>query len=86
MAAFCSRESELALGELFAAARLVEADLFTLNFTCITGNKTSLGKRRLQCCIVLDQRTGDTVTDSTRHGWRENVIDPRVPPRTVSEL
>jgi len=55
---------ELTLGELLAATRLVEANLLAFHFTCITCNKTSLGQRGFQRCIVFDQGTGDTVTNS----------------------
>jgi hypothetical protein len=52
---FLAHRSELTLGELLAATRLVEADFLTLDFAGIASNKTSLGQRRLQCCIVFDQ-------------------------------
>src|SRR3546814_5270650 len=53
--------SKLALAELFAATRLVEADFFTFDFAGIAGNQAGLLERRLQCFVVVDQRTGDTV-------------------------
>jgi hypothetical protein len=55
---FCSR-SELTLGELLAATRLVEADFLTLDFAGIAGNKASLGQdRAASACIVFDQAHG----------------------------
>src|SRR5574343_80224 len=56
---------QLTLRELLAATRLVEANLLTLDFTGITGNKACLGKRRLQCGIVFNQGTSDAMTNST---------------------
>src|ERR1700754_303273 len=53
-----------ALAELLATASAVQADLLTLDFARITRHETGLLERRLQCFVVVDQRTRDAVTHS----------------------
>src|SRR6202790_5102638 len=50
-----------ALGELLAAARLVQADFLALDLARIAGHEAGLGKRRLQLSVVIHQRAGDAV-------------------------
>jgi hypothetical protein len=64
-AAFLGKQRELALRELLATAGLVEADLLTLDFTSIAGNKPGFRQRRLQRSIVLNQGTSDAVANRT---------------------
>src|SRR5690606_25413496 len=58
------RLRKLTLRELLATARLVEADLLTFDFTGIAGHEAGVRQRGLQFSVVLDQGTGDAVTDS----------------------
>src|SRR5262249_37089611 len=60
-----NRQKRLTLRELLPAACLVETDLLTLDFTCVTRDEPSARQRRLQRCIVVDERTGDTVANRT---------------------
>src|SRR6185369_10678325 len=53
--------SALALGELLAASRLVEADLLALDLARVARDEPGLRQRRLERGIVLDQRAGDAV-------------------------
>src|SRR5688572_9242840 len=46
----------LALGELLAASRLVEADLLALDFACVTRDQARLLQHGLQRLVVIDQR------------------------------
>ena len=66
MAAFAgmareAKNESLTLAELLATARRTEADLLTLNFACITGDKTSLAQGRLEGHVIVDQCTGNAV-------------------------
>src|SRR5579864_4105350 len=55
----------LTLRELLPAACLVEADLLTFDFTCITRHEASVRQSRLQRCVVVHQRAGDAVANRT---------------------
>src|SRR5437667_4207606 len=51
----------LSLRELLTAARLVEANLLSLDFPGVACHETRLRQRRLQLTVVVDQGTGDSV-------------------------
>src|SRR5437868_11259198 len=55
----------LALRELLPATCLVQTDLLTFDFTCIARDEASLGQRRLERRIVVDQGAGNTVAHCT---------------------
>ena len=55
------QKSGLTLGELLAATSGVQADLFTFDFTGVTGDKTSLAQHGLERSIVVNQGAGDAV-------------------------
>src|SRR5690606_18759108 len=56
----------LAFGELRTLTSLAQTNLFTLNFTRITGYVARLTQSRSQTFVVVHQCTGQTVTDCTR--------------------
>ena len=63
---FCRNTSErLTLGELFPAASLAQADFLAFHFARIAGHQAGLFQHRLELGVVIDQRTGDTVTHRT---------------------
>src|SRR3954468_21291995 len=64
-AAFSVPGSGLALAELLAAARLVEADLLSLDFARIARDESRLGQRGLQLRVVVDERARDAVAHRT---------------------
>src|SRR5262245_37952639 len=53
--------SALALAELLAAARLVEADLLSLDFARVARHETRLRQRGLKLRVVVDERAGDAL-------------------------
>src|SRR3569832_107673 len=57
--------SALALGELLAATRLVEADLLALDFAGIAGHQTGGLQRGLHLGIQVDQRASNAVAHCT---------------------
>src|SRR5256885_17174231 len=52
-----------ALGELLAPSRLVQADLFALDFTSVAGHEASLGQRWLQLSVIVHQRPRNPMPD-----------------------
>src|SRR4029079_18093676 len=53
----------LALRELLALARLVEADLLAFDFSRIARHQARLRQRGLQLRVVIDQRASDSVAN-----------------------
>ena len=57
--------NRLALRELLATARLVQADLLAFNLTRIAGNKSGLRQHRFQRRIIIQQCAGNAVAHGT---------------------
>src|SRR5512136_1213228 len=51
----------LALGELLAAPGLVQADFLALDLARVAGHESSLGERRLELGVVVDERARDAM-------------------------
>src|SRR6185436_6113113 len=58
----CKRST---LGELLAAACLMHAHLFPLDFPRIPGNQPRLAEHRFECRVVIDQRSRDAMSNGT---------------------
>lgn len=54
--------TRLTLRELLAPTRFVQTDFLPFNFTCIARDEASATQFTLQFDVVIDQRTGDAVT------------------------
>lgn len=60
-----SASVELTLGVLRTLTRFTQTDFLTLDFTGIASHVAGLAQRATQGFVVLDQGTGDAVTDRT---------------------
>src|SRR5687768_1147593 len=58
-------ERGLALGELLAASRLVEADFLALDLARVASDEAGFLQRPLERLVVIDERAGDAVTHRT---------------------
>jgi len=58
--------TDLPLGELLAASRFAKSDLLALDLARIARHESRAGKRRFECFVVIDQRTGDAMAHCAR--------------------